>query len=219
MGPARTQGDPLAPRRRERVILITGPSGAGKSRLSARLSEVHGWPVIRLDDFYRGLDDPDLPRSPLGIVDWDHVDSWHADAAVAALRELVDTGQVDVPVYDIATSSVVGSHRVSARCADPVLAEGLFAARLVEPLRTEGLLADVLCVRRNRWLTFALRLGRDLAERRKPPHILLRRGMALLRAEPAVVAQAVAHGARPVTPREAESALAMRGDPARHTPA
>ena len=69
---------------RRRVILLTGPSGAGKSRLSARLSAAHGWPVVRLDDFYREASDPRLPRSPIGIPDWDHADSWDSQAAVDA---------------------------------------------------------------------------------------------------------------------------------------
>lgn len=194
-----------APGSRRRVILVTGPSGAGKSRLSTRLSDARGWPVVRLDDFYREVDDPHLPRSPLGIPDWDHIDSWNMHAAVAALRTLVDTGSAPVPIYDIGASRVTGRQVVSRAPDDFVLAEGLFAARLAEPLEAEGLLVDALCVRRSRWVTFVLRLVRDLAERRKPPHILLRRGIALFRAEPAIIAQAEAHGARCVTPREAES--------------
>ena len=184
---------------------MTGPSGAGKSRLSTRLSEARGWPVVRLDDFYREVDDPRLPRSPLGIPDWDHIDSWDLHAAVAALTTLVDTGSAEVPIYDIGASRVTGRQHVTCRPDDLVLAEGLFAARLAEPLAAEGLLAEALCVRRSRWVTFVLRLVRDLAERRKPPHILVRRGIALFRAEPAIIAQAEAHGIRCVTPGEAES--------------
>jgi uridine kinase len=192
---------------RRRVLLLTGPSGAGKSRLAARLSAAHGWPVVRLDDFYREHDDPRLPRSPIGIADWDHIDSWDTDAAVTALRTLVDTGHVEVPVYDIGASAVTGRHAVDAGPRDHILAEGLFAGRLVAPLRAEGLLADALCVRQNRYVTALRRFARDLAERRKPPHILLRRGLALLRDEPHVVAEAQALGARCITPREAETEL------------
>ncbi|MGO4600094.1 uridine kinase family protein [Terrabacter sp. 2RAF25] len=192
---------------RRRVILLTGPSGSGKSRLSARLHAAHGWPVVRLDDFYREASDPALPRSPLGIADWDHPDSWDAGAAVAALRSLVDDGSVEVPVYDIGASAVTGRHTVTARAHDYVLAEGLFAGRLVAPLRAEGLLAEALCVRQNRTLTALRRFVRDLSERRKPPHILLRRGLTLWRDEPSVIARARADGARCVHPREAEAEL------------
>ncbi len=185
-----------------------GPSGSGKSRMSGRLSATYGWPVVRLDDFYREVDDPDLPRSSLGIADWDHHESWNTDAAVTALRTLVDTGRVDLPDYDISSSRVTGYHTVTARPHDCIIAEGLFAGRLIEPLRAEGLLADAVCVRRNRWVTFGLRLARDLAERRKPPHILVRRGLRLLRDEPKVVAEARHLGARPLRPKEAERLLA-----------
>ena len=192
---------------RRRVILVTGPSGAGKSRLSQRVNVAHGWPVIRLDDFYREHHDPGLPCSELGIPDWDHADSWNARAAVDALRTLVDTGRVEVPIYDIGRSEVTGTHTVTADEHHYILAEGLFAARLVQPLRDEGLLADALCVCHNRWVTFARRLLRDLAERRKPPHILLRRGWALLRQEPDIIADAERQGARTIHPHAAETYL------------
>ena len=201
------EGDPPGRPGRRRVILLTGPSGAGKSRLSARLSAAHGWPVVRLDDFYREGHDPRLPRSPLGIPDWDHPDSWDTESAVDALRRLVDEGRVEVPVYDIGASAVTGRHVLEARPTDYVLAEGLFAGRLVERLRREGLLADALCVRQNRSLTALRRFVRDLSERRKPPHILLRRGLALWRDEPHVVAEAQADGARCIHPRQAEAEL------------
>ncbi len=197
--------EPAAGRRR--VLLLTGPSGAGKSRLAERLRAAYGWPVVRLDDFYREHDDPRLPRSPLGIPDWDHVESWNSGAAVDALRTLIDTGHVEVPVYDIGASAVTGRHAVEAGPGDFVVAEGLFAARLVAPLRAEGLLADALCVRQNRYVTALRRFLRDLAERRKPPHILVRRGLALLHDEPRVVAEAQSLGARCLTPHEAEAEL------------
>lgn len=162
---------------------------------------------MRLDDFYREVDDPDLPRSSLGIADWDHPDSWNAEAAVTALRTLIDEGEVDLPDYDIATSRIAGTHTVRARPEDRILAEGLFAGRLVAPLRAEGLLAEALCIRRNRWLTFGLRLVRDLSEKRKPPHILVRRGLRLLRDEPHLIAEARDYGARPVRPKQAGALL------------
>ena len=55
--------------------------------------------------------------------------------------------------------------------------------------RQRGLLATAYCIRQNRWVTFWRRLVRDLAERRKPPLVLWRRGLRLCRAEPAIVRQ------------------------------
>lgn len=196
-----------------RVVVLAGPSGAGKSRLAARLHDAHGWPIVRLDDFYRDEDDPAMPRSAeLGIVDWDHPDSWNREAAVVALETLVATGSVSTPVYDIGLSRAVGSTVVTAGPDDLVLTEGIFAAEIIADLRERGLLAGAYCVHHHRALTFAWRLLRDLSERRKPPWTLVRRGLALMRDEPRVVARQEALGALPARASELEpllSALAV----------
>ena len=197
---------------RARVVVLAGPSGSGKSRLAARLHSAHGWPVVRLDDFYRDGTDPRLPMRELGgtrLVDWDDPESWDADAAVDALRRLVAEGSTEVPRYDIARSRAVGTDRVVVAPAQLVLAEGIFAAEIIGRLGDEGLLHSAWCVRHRRWLSFVLRLVRDLSERRKAPHILLRRGLALYRDEPHVVARMEQLGARCATPYEAASALAV----------
>ena len=192
-------------------MVLAGPSGAGKSRLAARLQAAHGWPILRLDDFYRDLNDPAAPRSAtLGIVDWDDPASWDGVAALAALEDLVCTGRASTPVYDIATSRATGTTEVTARPDDLVLAEGIFAAELIAPLRAHGLLRAAYVIHRPPVLTFVLRLVRDLRERRKPPGVLLRRGIALMRAEPAVVARQVAAGGVPRPPRAVEAELGGR---------
>ncbi len=56
-------------------------------------------------------------------------------------------------------------------------------------------------------MTFAWRLLRDLSERRKPPWTLLRRGLALMRAEPQVVARQEALGATSAPAAEIEPLL------------
>ncbi|NHA66717.1 ATP-binding protein [Phycicoccus sp. CMS6Z-2] len=176
--------------------MLAGPSGAGKSRLAERLHRARGWPVFRLDDFYRDGDDPRLPRrADLGIVDWDHPDSWDADRAVAALDQLVRTGRCDTPVYDLGRSRAVGSRALTAGPDDLVLAEGIFAAEVVARLDEAGLLHSAWCVHHRPAVTFARRLARDLSERRKPPLVLVRRGWRLMRAEPGIVARQTALGA------------------------
>jgi uridine kinase len=160
-------------------------------------------PLLRLDDFYKDGDAPGLPRSAQGIVDWDHPDSWSREQALDALRRLCATGCADVPVYDIAADGRVGTHRIKLGAATYLLAEGIFADQVVSACRAESLLAGALCVHNPRLLTFWRRLARDLREARKPPWVLVRRGVALLRADPAVVARAEAAGCVVVSSRAA----------------
>jgi uridine kinase len=194
--------------RHSRVVVLAGPSGAGKSRLAARLQDAHGWPIVRLDDFYRDEDDPQMPRSEeLGIIDWDHPDSWNREAALDALGRLVREGRVETPVYSIAANRAVDRTLVTARPSDIVLAEGIFAAEIIADLHDLGLLAGAFCVHHQRWVTFARRLARDLAERRKPPLTLVRRGLALAREEPLVIRRQEALGAEPARAADLEGRL------------
>lgn len=207
----RAHGSPARDDARARVVILAGPSGAGKTRLAGRLQAARGWPIVRLDDFYRDHDDPGLPRQEsLGIPDWDHVDSWDRQAALTALATLVTTGRTTTPTYDISQSRAIGSVEITCGPEDLVLAEGIFAAELIPDLRAEGLLFAAYCVRHPRSRTFVHRLARDLTERRKPPLVLLKRGLALHRSEPALIRGLVRLGAVPVRPSEVEKALSLR---------
>ncbi len=55
----------------------------------------------------------------------------------------------------------------------------------------------------HRVVTFWRRLARDLKERRKPPLVLVRRGVALMGSHQDVVARAVALGCDEVHPNQA----------------
>ncbi|MDF1603891.1 ATP-binding protein [Nocardioides sp. YIM 152315] len=197
-----------------RVIVLAGPSGAGKSRLAERI----GLPVLRLDDFYKSGGDPTLPlitEGPnSGIVDWDDPASWLLDDAMAALDELCRTGRAEVPVYDIPRNGRCGWQTLELGDHDLFVAEGIFAQEVVGPCGDLGLLAAAYCVRQHPMVTFWRRLTRDLREHRKPPLVLVRRGLALMRDQQRVVAHAVARGCRPVTSDEAYaevSRLVRRG--------
>jgi len=175
-----------------RAVLLAGPSGSGKSTLAAHL----GWPVLRLDDFYRDGDDEAMPRSPLGIVDWDDPRSWDGDRAVAALEQLCTTGTADLPIYDIAADGTVGHRPVTTGDSPLLVAEGIFADQITGALRDRDLLATAICVYHHRVVTFVRRFQRDLREHRKPPLTLLRRGLLLLRDDPQVVRRCVASDLR-----------------------
>jgi uridine kinase len=182
-----------------KVIVVAGPSGSGKSRLCRRL----GLPTVNLDDFYKDGSDPTLPRLEMGVVDWDDPDSWLKDEAVAVIEQLCRTGSADVPIYDIAHDGRTGHLQVELEGAAYFVAEGIFAHEIVAACRASGCLADSVCVRNHPVVTFWRRLTRDLKERRKPPHVLVRRGLLLLKAEPKVVARAVQAGCTPFTSQQA----------------
>jgi uridine kinase len=199
-----------------RVIVLAGPSGAGKSRLAERLGHRFGWPTLRLDDFYRDGDEPGLPRiqgghptgrpgrrllrnGNRGLVDWDHPGTWHRDDAVAALLELCRTGATDGPLYSISESRRTGAQRLDLGGAAVFCAEGIFAPDVVAACRDAGVLEAAYCVTQHPAVTFWRRLTRDLREHRKPPPVLVRRGIALARGQREVVRRAVEAGCRVAT--------------------
>lgn len=196
------------------VILLAGPSGSGKSYV-ARHS---GVPVLPLDDFYLNGDDPRLPRvesAPTPAdegnapIDWESPASWDSTAAVAAIELLARTGTVEVPHYDISVDHCTGYERLSLDGCPVFVAEGIFAAEIASACRERGVLAGAYMLRRPRTVTFVRRLVRDLFEHRKPPGVLLRRGVRLYRAESRIAARQQALGCRPATAGVVRRAIAQ----------
>ncbi|GLZ28797.1 ATP-binding protein [Lentzea sp. NBRC 105346] len=193
-----------------RAVLLAGPSGSGKSTLAAKL----GWPVLRLDDFYRDGDDPLLPRDEHGRADWDAEGSWNTGAALQAVITLAREGTIEAPVYSIGEDRKVGTQTVSLNGANGFIAEGLFADLLVDGARQAGVLKDAIVLAPSAPVTFARRFLRDVAEARKPIPVLLRRGWRLMREQPGVVRRCERQGMRRLTPNQARDELAESGRPA-----
>lgn len=184
------------------VILLAGPSGSGKSRLAA----TSGCPRLRLDDFYYDEDHPAMPRT-LGIIDWDDPATWDAEAALRAIEQLCREGEAEVPVYSIAENRRTSWHDLVLGASGCFVAEGVFAPEMLARVQALGLPVRAVYLQRPRLLTFALRLKRDLKEHRKPPLVLVRRGLALLRAEPTLRRRAVAAGFEPLSMRAAQDVV------------
>ena len=199
-----------------RVILLAGPSGSGKTSLLRRV----GAKRLKLDDFYRDGDEAGMPLVGGGItggagrqeamsrIDWDHPDSWDAERAMRAILDLCAVGRTEVPVYSIPDNAVVGRAGLDIGRAHAFVAEGVFAAELIDRCRAEGVLAAALVLRRPRIATWWFRLRRDLAERRKPPAVLLRRGLRLALEEPERIQDWMERGCRAVSRRQCEAAIA-----------
>jgi uridine kinase len=108
-----------------------------------------------------------------------------------------------VPVYEIAQNGRCGSQRLDLAGSPLFVAEGIFAPEIVPDCRRAGLLEAAYCITQRPAVTFWRRLTRDLREHRKPPLILLRRGLALMRDQRRVVTHAVELGCEVATPDEA----------------
>jgi uridine kinase len=187
-----------------RVVLLAGPSGCGKSHLA----KASGLPVLCLDEFYKHGDDPSLPRHPdLGITDWDHPGAWDEEKAVQAILEVCSAGTTEVPVYDISHDRALRTQAFSRGDHPVFLAEGIFVGEVVQRCRDAGVLADAIVIERRPWTNFVRRLSRDLAEHRKPPLTLLRRGRVLMANERTLVASLRSAGCRPLRAAEAREAL------------
>ena len=174
--------------------------------------------MLCLDDFYKDGDDPTLPHIG-GTVNWESPQAWDADAAVQTIARLALDGKAEVPVYAIGADRRVATRLIDLSGAALFVAEGIFAAEIAQKCADLGLLAAAYALRRPRGVTFARRLARDLAERRKPPTVLLRRGYALLRNEPTVLAGQVALGCRPASAGRILREVAALNQPASRSPA
>ena len=97
-----------------------------------------------------------------------------------------------------------------ARRDAALLAEGIFAIKALPLARAAGLDASGLYLNRPGAQVAYFRLKRDLKQRRKPPWVLVRRGLALWRAQDELKRKAIANGFRAVSYAEAEGLLLPR---------
>ncbi|MFR9778205.1 hypothetical protein ACL02O_19400 [Micromonospora sp. MS34] len=135
------------------------------------------------------------------------------------IARLARDGKAEVPVYAIGEDRRVATRPFDVTGSPFFIAEGIFAAEIVAECRRRDLLAGAYALRRPRGATFVRRLARDLAEQRKGPRVLISRGVALLRTEPAVLRRQTGLGAEAARAREVLRRVAalLAGHPHQHS--
>ncbi len=124
------------------LVLIAGGSFSGKTFLATKVKKElalrgHESSLISLDDFFRDIDDPDLPCNKQGKKLFDVPGSYHQLEFLGAVKTLLAGRKILVPIYDKMTSK-----RELGRCkivtASPiVLAEGLFVVTMLKNLSVQ----------------------------------------------------------------------------------
>ena len=161
-----------------------------RGRASRASPSGSGCRSLRLDDFYKDGDDPTLPRSDRPGR---NADRRLGRPGVLVLRRrrrrrraaVPRPGRVDVAGLRHRPRRPDRAPRRSTSAARRTSWRRGSSPRRWSPTAARaGLLADAVCVRSTPLVTFWRRLTRDLREHRKPPLVLVRRGLHLL-ADPA----------------------------------
>lgn len=127
------------------IVMLSGPSASGKTTsaykiaLALRRHEKKAV-VVSLDNFFRNM--ADYPKTRDGIPDWEHVRAVDVDRVNDCLKELIDTGETEMPVYDFLTQRRTDETlHVEAGKNEIVIIEGIHA---LNPLLTESISNNAL---------------------------------------------------------------------------
>lgn len=113
------------------IVLVSGPSASGKTTSSHRIEQEmkrrgHGATVVSLDNYFKKL--TDYPQHPDGSYDMEHIDALDVERVNADLRQLIETGGCEMPVYDFLESDRSDATlHIRAGAGDIVLIEGIHA--------------------------------------------------------------------------------------------
>ena len=106
------------------IIAIAGLSAAGKSTLAADVAKLTSAPVIKMDDYYRDIEEWGHGHE-VDEFNWDRLEMFHLDELASDLG-LLKAGRLDtVPSYDFTVSRRTGRNPVP-HCGTIVF-EGQFA--------------------------------------------------------------------------------------------
>ena len=144
------------------TIGVAGGTGSGKTTVSTALLErvgAHQIAYLPHDAYY--LDWATFPRTPNGIVNFDHPNALDTALLTQHIRKLQRNEPVDIPIYDFRT--YVRTDRTERVMPQPIiLVEGILI--LAEP-EVRGLCDVRIFVDTDADLRFIRRLTRDMQER------------------------------------------------------
>lgn len=117
------------------LIAIAGGSASGKSFLAEKLQKKlaplnSAATVLALDDYFRDLNDPELPRTDDGRLCFDAPESYHEKEFKDDVMALLRGEPRQIPQYDKGPMKRVGN-RPAAYPEKIIIAEGLFAVRFL----------------------------------------------------------------------------------------
>ncbi|MFH0878045.1 MAG: adenylyl-sulfate kinase [Candidatus Omnitrophota bacterium] len=119
------------------LVLIAGASCSGKTSLALELKKkIHrqglGVSVLSLDEFFKDIDDPGLPRNEEGQKLFDTVNSYHYMEFLKILHALVSGIDARTPCYDIVKAKRVPDKLRLIKASPVIIAEGLFVISLAD---------------------------------------------------------------------------------------
>lgn len=114
-----------------RVVLISGPSCSGKTTFSHRLEvqlRVFGLRPVRLslDDYYRNRDSENIPKTPEGNPDLEHIDALDVSLFQTHLQQLLRGERTHIPTFDFQTQKRAPNGTwMQLSSEQPIIVEGI----------------------------------------------------------------------------------------------
>ncbi|MBU1180359.1 hypothetical protein KJ885_05425 [Patescibacteria group bacterium] len=120
---------------RRTLVAIAGGSCSGKTFFSKKLHEClaktgSSSSIIKLDDYFRDIDDPGLPLTDAGELLFDAPGSFHEQEFVADVSRLLGSRDIMAPRY-IKPTMRRTEERKLILASQFILAEGLYAIRML----------------------------------------------------------------------------------------
>lgn len=113
------------------VTMIAGPSASGKTTSSLKLAKTleqkgHECAVIALDDFFKNIED--YPETEDGQKDLESVYALDIERINECIKELIERGQTDIPIFDFAEQKRLETvRRIELAPGGLVIIEGIHA--------------------------------------------------------------------------------------------